>query len=217
MLSRTSIIVLAAVAALVAIGGVTLWWLWGGDGPRPAHYRAESSTGLYKPIETRAADAEPLSLIEVFGQGTDRLSVAGEAGLARTALVRGETAVVDDCADVVWGSAVGDALESCSQVVKALYAGEDGRSAGQFLIFNMASSAGADTLVKALRDQGFVLREAAFDASRSWAQARALGHYVTVSWIGPVGEGTGRVDLTGELVALDGLGAVVRERVVSAG
>lgn len=97
------------------------------------------------------------------------------------------------------GSAL-DALDGCTQALRARYETEDGAVSGQFLIFNLADSAAADRLVAALGSGGFV-RPApgtpeGFDGSRSWAQARALGHYATVSWVAPVAEGAGWISPT---------------------
>ncbi|GII90376.1 hypothetical protein [Sinosporangium siamense] len=210
MLRRSSLVVLVTVVVLAAAGGVAFWLLSGGE-DRPGVYRGEFTTAIYAPISTRAADGKPLSLIEVFGEDTRRLAVAG----GRSPLRQGTSAVVDDCGDAVWGEGVEEVLDGCSQMLKAAYTSEDGKTAGEFFIFNMASAEGADLLVKAMHDRAFVRRETGFDASRSSAQARSMGHYVTVSWVGPVG-GTGRVDLAAEQVALDRLGQVVQARVVNA-
>ena len=47
------------------------------------------------------------------------------------------------------------------------------------------------------------------------AEARALGHYVGVSWVGAV-EGAAGGDLVEPLIALDGLSSVVQSRVLDA-
>ena len=69
--------------------------------------------------------------------------------------------------------------------------------------------------MKALSKDGFVRQAVPFDAEHSRAQARALGHYVTVAWAGPVRPGQTE-DLVSQLVALDGLGHIVQTRVVAA-
>lgn len=197
------IVVLAGVAGLGA-------FLWLGDAPAPraAVLRAEAGTAHYAPIATRALDPQPLTVAEMFP------GPSVSAGTTRLALRNTET--LADCAEAVWGSAE-DALGGCTQVLRARYETEDGAVSGQFLIFNLADSAAADRLVAALKGGGFV-RPApgtpdGFDGSRSWAQVRGLGHYVTVSWVAPVVPGS-KVDLTYPQVAVDGLGLVIQRRLV---
>ncbi|MEV4531410.1 hypothetical protein [Streptosporangium sp. NPDC049304] len=215
------IVVLAGVAGVGA-------FLWLGDEPAPraAVLRAEPGTAHYAPIATRDLDPQPLTVAEMFP------APSVSAGTTKLALKATET--LADCAEAVWGSAQ-DALGGCTQVLRARYETEDGTVSGQFLIFNLADSAAADRLVAALKGDGFV-RPApdtpdGFDGSRSWAQVRGLGHYVTVSWVAPVvrgsaarasvgesggggGGGGGRVDLTYPQVAMDGLGLVIQRRLV---
>ncbi|MGS2640353.1 hypothetical protein [Streptosporangium sp. G12] len=197
------IVVLAGVAGVGAF-----LWLGNEPAPRAAVLRAESGTAHYAPIATRALDPRPLTVAEMFpgpsvSAGTTRLALKSTEALA-------------DCAEAVWGSAE-DALGGCTQVLRARYETEDGTVSGQFLIFNLADSAAADRLVAALKAGGFV-RPApdtpdGFDGSRSWAQVRGLGHYVTVSWVAPVVPGS-KVDLTYPQVAMDGLGLVIQRRLV---
>ncbi|MEU0480816.1 hypothetical protein ABZ260_16700 [Streptosporangium sp. NPDC006013] len=197
------------VAVLVVVAGVAAFLLLGGrPDPRAAVLRAEPSTAHYAPIATRALDPQPLTVAEMFP------GPSVSAGTTRLALKATET--LADCAEAAWGSAL-DALDGCTQVLRARYETEDGEVSGQFLIFNLADSAAADRLVAALRSDGFV-RPApdtpeGFDGSRSWAQARALGHYATVSWVAPVVEG-GQVDLTYPQVAVDGLSLAIQRRLV---
>ncbi|MBB2912921.1 hypothetical protein FHS43_004216 [Streptosporangium becharense] len=201
---------IAGVAVLVVAAGAAAF-LWLGDGTadvRPAVFRAESSTAHYAPIATRALDPEPLTAAEMFPGAS---VTAGEVTLERK-----DTESLDDCAEAVWGAAA-DALAGCTQVLRARYATADGKVTGQFLIFNLADSAAADRLVAAFKGDGFV-RPApgtpeGFDAPRSWAQARALGHYVTVSWVGPAVSGT-KADLTYPQVAVDGVGLVIQRRLL---
>jgi len=207
----------AVVATVLAVagGGVGAWlWLRGEPGVTAAGYLGERSTAIYAPIATRARDARPLTQEEVLGPNTATLESGG------TVLVRRAASLSGDCAAVVWGAAA-DALSGCTQVLRAVYASRDGAVSGQFLMFNMPDSVAADALVAALepaRGLGFVRlapeQPESFDAARSWAQARALGHYVTLSWVGPVGDE--RPDLTGARVALDGLGLAVQRRVIEA-
>ncbi|MFJ2029489.1 hypothetical protein [Streptosporangium sp. NPDC087985] len=201
---------IAVVAVLlVAVAGAAFLWLWGGeDAPRPATFRSEPTTAHYAPIATRDADPEPLTVEEMFPTGS--VTSGG------TTLASKGTETLTDCAPAVWGSAE-DAVAGCTQVLRAHYATQDGRVSGQFLIFNLADSAAADRLVAALGNDGFVRpapgTPAGFDGSRSWAQARALGHYVTVSWVAPVG-GAGQVDLTYPQVAVDSLSLVIQRRLL---
>ncbi|MEU4403192.1 hypothetical protein AB0F88_01640 [Streptosporangium sp. NPDC023963] len=198
------IVVLAGVA-----GSGAFLWLGNEPAPRAAVLRAESGTAHYAPIATRVLDPRPLTVAEMFP------GPSVSAGTTRLALRNTET--LADCAEAVWGSA-GDALGGCTQVLRARYETGDGAVSGQFLIFNLADSAAADRLVAALKTGGFV-RPApdtpdGFDGSRSWAQVRGLGHYVTVSWVAPVVPGS-KVDLTYPQVAVDGLGLVIQRRLVS--
>ncbi|MET9069973.1 hypothetical protein [Streptosporangium sandarakinum] len=202
----------AAVAVpVVAAGAAAFLWLRGGDLPRPATLRSETTSAIYAPIATRAADPAPLTVGEVFPAGS---VAAGGATLARQG-----TETLTDCAAAVWGGAE-EAVAGCGQALRARYASADGRVFGQFVIFNLADAAAADRLVRAFsgpRDGGGGFVRLApeapdgFGAARSWAQVRALGHYVTVSWVGPVGGG-GRVDLTYPQVALDSLSLAVQRR-----
>ncbi|GAA2847218.1 hypothetical protein GCM10010517_04210 [Streptosporangium fragile] len=201
---------IAVVAVLVVVAGVAAFLWLGGDASaaRPATFRAEPSTAHYAPIATRALDPDPLTVAEMFPGASVS---AGEVTLGRKG-----TEALDDCAEVVWGSAQ-DALAGCTQVLRAHYATADGTVSGQFLIFNLADSAAADRLVAAFKGDGFV-RPApgtpeGFDGSRGWAQARALGHYVTLSWVGPAVPGA-KVDLTYPQVAVDGLGLVIQRRLL---
>ncbi|GAA4226415.1 hypothetical protein FHR32_005900 [Streptosporangium album] len=201
-------IAVAAVLVVVIAGAAFLLLGGDGDAPRPAAFRSEPTTAHYAPIATRAADPEPLTEAEMFP--------GGSVTSGQTTLASKETETITDCASVVWGSAE-DAVTGCTQVLRARYASPDDRVSGQFLIFNLADSAAADRLVTALRDGGFVRpapgTPAGFDASRSWAQARALGHYVTVSWVAPVGRAS-RVDLTYPQVAVDSLSLVIQRRLL---
>jgi len=187
------LVVSLSVAAVAALGvGV---WLWSGRAePRPAVVRAEPTSALYALVDSRRLDAAPLTAAEVFTSGTQRLG----------ALSRGEVEEFADCDDVLWGvSAPG-----CVQALRATYTG--GSLTGQFVILNLPDGRGADALVAALRRDGFVRQATPFDAARSRAEVRALGHYVTVSWV------AGGGDLVPPLIALDGLGRVVQDRVLAA-
>ncbi|GAA3154225.1 hypothetical protein GCM10010466_51480 [Planomonospora alba] len=197
-----------AAAAVLAAGGAASWWLLREpDGVRPATVRSELNTAHYDPIATRALDPEPLTAAEIFPG--DRVSSE------QAVLTGARPESLADCASAVWGSAEA-AVAGCTQALRAGYTSADGRTAGQFVIFNLPDSAAADRLVTALSRDGFVRPAAglpeAFDGARGWAQARALGHYVTVSWVAPVGGG--RVDLTHPQLAVDGLSLAIQRRLV---
>lgn len=196
MVSRRVLIPVAAVALSAAAVAAWAWWPSGGS-QRPATLRSEPTSALYALIDSRQRDAAPLTVAEVFAPATQRLG----------ALERVAAEELTDCAEALEGvSAAG-----CTQALRARYAGPSAE--GEFVIFNLPDGRSADALVGALAKDGFVRQTAAFDAARSWAQVRAMGHYVTVSWVGPVNEGT---DLTGPQVALDGLAKIVQTRVVNA-
>lgn len=212
--TRGRVAVVATVLVLVAGGAGAWWWLRDGTQATAGTYRMERSTAIYAPIANRKADPRPLTEQEILGPDTERLTAND------TVLVRRAASLSGDCAAAVWGSAA-DALAGCTQVLRAVYASEDGAISGQFLVFNMPDAKAADALVEALdpaAERGFVRvapeQPASFDATRSWAQARALGHFVTLTWVGPVGDE--RPDLTGAQLALDGLGRALHQRVIDA-
>lgn len=186
-------------AAVVLLAGGAAWLVTRGGPDRPATFRGEPTSALYSLIDSRGRDAAPLTAGEVFTGATQRL---GD-------LTRGATEELTDCGDALSGTEA----PGCTQALRATYTGPS--VAGQFVIFNLPDGRAADALVTALGKDGFVERAADFDATRSWAQARALGHYVTVSWVGPK-DATTKVDLTQPQVALDGLAKVVQARVVNA-
>jgi hypothetical protein len=208
-------IVVTAVTALVAGGGAAFLLTRGDDGPRPGTYRGERTSALYAPIATRALDPRPLTEGEVFGPRTASLSAAG------VTLVRRSVTVSAGCAAAVWGAGPQAAVAGCTQALRAVYSTAAGDVSGQFQIFNLPDGRAADALVTALNHDGSGFarlapgQPKAFDAVRSWAQVRALGHYVTLSWVGPVGDE--RPDLTGAQLALDGLSRALQTRVVEAG
>jgi hypothetical protein len=126
-------------------------------------------------------------------------------------LTRGAVTEAADCGGAVWGSAP---VAGCSQVLRAVYS-SPGLS-GQFLIFNLPDGAAADALAAAFQKDAFVrLAPGQPAVDGGWAQVRALGHFVTVSWIAPVGDA--KPDLTAGLLALDSAGRFVQDRVLQAG
>ncbi|GAA2384899.1 hypothetical protein GCM10010404_47030 [Nonomuraea africana] len=193
------------LAALVAVAAVAVFVFTREEGPRAAVFAGEPTSAQYAVIDTSALDPRPLTEAEVFGPSTVELAAGG------VTMTRDTVAVLADCAEAVWGvEAAG-----CTQALRASYSSADRTVAGQFLIFNLTDGRAADALVSELGAHGFVRQAGAFDASRSRAQARALGHFVTVSWVGPVGQGT--ADLAYPQIALDGLGrSVVSARVIAA-
>jgi hypothetical protein len=165
--------------------------------PRPAAFHGEPTSAFYAAVDSRQADGTPLTAQEVFTPETETLG-----GLRRTS-----TEEHADCDEVLWGVSA----DGCTQALRAVYEGNG--QVGQFVIFNLADGRAADALVAGLGKDGFVRQDAAFDPARSRAQARAMGHYVTVSWAG----GTASADdLVSALVALDGLGRVVQNRILAA-
>ncbi|MFG1701932.1 hypothetical protein ACFLIM_01940 [Nonomuraea sp. M3C6] len=194
MSRRVVIPVVIANVMIIAVAG----WLWlRRDDPRPASFHAEPTSAFYAAIDARQNDAAPLTIQEVFTPATQTL------GTMRLDATQQFT----DCDEVLWGtSAMG-----CTQALQATYKG--GSMAGQFVIFNLTDGRAADALVSALGKDGFVRQSILFDAAGSRAQARAMGHYVTVSWAGGPAPAQ---DLVAALVALDGLGRVVQGRIVAA-
>lgn len=196
MRSRRVVVVAGVAVGVLAVA--VAGWLWlRPEEPRPAAFRGEPTSAFYAAVDSRQADAAPLTAQEVFTAETQTLG----------ALRRVSTQEHDDCDEVLWGASA----SGCTQVLSAAYEGDG--LAGQFAIFNLPDGRAADALVAALGKDGFVRQDAAFDAAHSRAQARAMGHYVTVSWAG----GTVSADgLVTALVALDGLGRVVQNRILAA-
>ncbi|MGW6503673.1 hypothetical protein [Nonomuraea angiospora] len=194
MSRRVVIPLVVALVAVVAVAG----WLWlRREAPKPASFHAERTSAFYSAIDSRQNDAAPLTLNEVFTPAAQTLG----------AMRLDATQQFSDCDEVLWGvSSTG-----CTQALQATYKG--GAVAGQFVIFNLSDGRAADALVSALGKDGFVRQGIAFEATGSRAQARAMGHYVTVSWTG--GSAPAQ-DLVAALVALDGLGRVVQGRIVAA-
>ncbi|MEV0820464.1 hypothetical protein [Nonomuraea rubra] len=190
-------LLIAAVIVVVAAVSVGGWWWVGREQPRPATFHAEPTSAFYSAIDTRRNDAAPLTLQEVFTAAGKTL---GKMSLAATR-------EFTDCDEVLWGATA----PGCTQALQATYQG--GSMAGQFVIFNLGDGRTADALVAALRKDGFVRQDIAFEAAGSRAQARAMGHYVTVSWVGGTASAQ---DLLTALIALDGLGRVVQGRVIAA-
>ncbi|TDC82368.1 hypothetical protein E1292_50315 [Nonomuraea deserti] len=178
----------------LAVGG---WWWLRRDEPRPSAFHAEPTSAFYAAIDDRKNDAAPLTPQEVF---TSAVKTVGDMRLE-------STQQFTDCDDVLWGASA----SGCTQALQGAYKGD--LAAGQFVIFNMSDGRAADALVSALGEDGFVRQGIAFEAAGSRAQARAMGHYVTVSWVG--GSAPAQ-ELLAALVALDGLGRVVQDRVVAA-
>jgi hypothetical protein len=195
---QVRVVIPVGVAAL-AVAGVAGWLWFGRTQPRPSTFQGEPTSAMYSLIDTRQSDAAPLTVNEVFAPDTATLG----------SLRRESAEQLTDCADVL----VGASAPGCTQVLRATYAG--GTAAGEFVIFNLADGRAANALVAALSKDGFVRQAVPFDPAHSRAQARALGHYVTVAWAGPVQPGA-TADLMPDLLALDQLGHVIQKRVIAA-
>ncbi|MGN9780237.1 hypothetical protein ACTMTF_02330 [Nonomuraea sp. ZG12] len=196
-MARRLTVSLVAAALAVAVGGAWLWF--GRDLPRPAALRAEPTSALYALVDSRQADAAPVTVAEIFTPGTQTLG-----DLTREAVEE-----LVDCDDALWGASA----PGCTQALRATYRGSS--VAGQFVIFNLPDGRTADALVAALRADGFVRQATPFDPARSRAEVRALGHYVTVSWLGATTAARG-TDLVRPLIALDALGNAIQARVLAA-
>ncbi|HEX2317114.1 MAG TPA: hypothetical protein VHJ17_25435 [Thermomonospora sp.] len=127
------------------------------SGRSPASYSSSPTTGAYAGIAQRGADARPLTEGESFPSSARTLTVT-EAG-ARLRLVghRLDT----DCANAVWGVALGEELRrgGCTQALRGMYADARKGLALSVTVLNLNSSADADRLVAALgngRGGGFV-------------------------------------------------------------
>jgi len=194
MSQRVVISVVIANVIVIAVVG----WLWlRRDDPRPAAFHGESTSAFYAAIDTRQNDTAPLTVQEVFTPATQTL------GTMRL----DSTQEFTDCEEALWGASA----TGCTQALQGTYRGDT--MAGQFVIFNLSDGRAADALVAALGKDGFVRQGIMFDAAGSRAQARAMGHYVTVSWVGGPAPAQQQV---AALVALDGLGRVVQGRIVAA-
>lgn len=191
---RRTVVISMAVVVLVA-AAATMWWLSREIRPRPAAFRGEPTSALYAPIDTRVRDARPLTLNELFSAAT------------LDGFTRRETAEFTDCAEALDGVTA----SGCTQALRAVYG--DASAAGQFVVFNLPDGRAADELVAALAHGGFLRQAVSFDVTRSRAQARALGHFVTVSWVGPVDDDP---DLGRAHVVLDGLAKGLQPRVLAA-
>ncbi|GII86322.1 hypothetical protein Ssi03_43120 [Sphaerisporangium siamense] len=210
-------LIVAAVAGVLAAAGAVLFVVTRPEtGPSPAYFRGEGTSALYAPIATRRQDPGPLTEQEVFGQAA-RLVEQG------VTMERREAALSADCAEALWGSGVKAAAAGCAGVARASFAGAGGAVSGQYAVFDMPDGAAADRLVAALdpRRGGGFLRTApgqppSFDAGHSRAAVRALGHFVVVNWVGPVGDERG-ADLTLPQLALERIGAFAQRRVLAAG
>jgi hypothetical protein len=177
---------------------------------------AEGNAGANTPAAEGNAGTGTAMAEGSVGADTSTTTGAESLVVSPVTLTIQGTEALTDCVQAVWGSAE-DAVAGCTQVLRAHYATPDGQISGQFLIFNLADSTAADKLVAAFGSGGFVRlapgMPAGFDGSHSWAQARALGHYVTLSWVGPAVPGS-QVDLTASQVAVDGLSLVIQRRLV---
>ncbi|TKK86070.1 hypothetical protein FDA94_22880 [Herbidospora galbida] len=173
---------------------------------RPAAYRAWPSLKQFAPIADRAADAKPLTVEEVF---TTKTLKAG-----KITLKLGERQLDADCARVVWGEALTEALATagCTQAARAQFVSADGRYVAQYALLNLESVTAADELVRQISNLyrgGWLLPlPSAQPALTGFTEAsgHAMGHYLGLVWIGRAdGE---RPEDTDDMVTL---GLAVRE------
>jgi hypothetical protein len=175
------------------------------SGSSPSSYSSSPSTDAYAGIDQRGEDGNLITEAEAFPSSARSLTVR-EAG-SRLKLVGRR--LDGDCAQAVWGRAVGDELRrgGCLQAVRGMYADTARGYALSVTIFNLASSADADRFVEALgrvRGGGFVrpLSDTAggvtvspaasatagtgslegFGQGFSMARGLAMGHYAVISW-----------------------------------
>ncbi|MFC4532894.1 hypothetical protein [Sphaerisporangium dianthi] len=209
------LITVAVAGALAGVGALVFFVTRPETGPAPGKVRAERTSALYAPIASRRDDPRPLSEAEVFGPAA---TTSSSGAIMR----RRQVTVSSDCSQALWGSGPTAAAAGCAQVVRASFASADGGVSGQYAVFDMPDGGSADRLVDALgarAGEGFLRlapgQPASFDAGHSRAEVRALGHFVVVNWVGPVGD-EGRADLTLPQVALEALGGFVQRRVLAA-
>ncbi|WP_289009727.1 hypothetical protein [uncultured Thermomonospora sp.] len=175
-LPRSKVLLAAAGALAVVAAVVVVTILVGGDenasgpaGPRssvgrpagsgsaPSSYSSSPSSSVYEGIDRREEDSEPLTEQEAFPAAARSLTVA--AARSRLRLVGAR--VDGDCAEAVWGAALGEELRrgGCTQAVRGMYADTRRGYALSVTIFNLATSADADRLVEALgRGRGGFVR-----------------------------------------------------------
>jgi hypothetical protein len=150
------------------------------QGIAPSSYSDSPSTAVFKAIEERSADPDPLTLGEAFPK--EARSLPGPGG-------KGELSLRDkrldtDCAQAVWGAGVGGLLRAggCAQVVRGIYS--DTRYAVTVGVFNLAGVEDANRLAAAFGDGGgFVRPLGDFGRGFSMARGLAMGHYVVVGWV----------------------------------
>ncbi|MFD0904025.1 hypothetical protein, partial [Actinomadura sediminis] len=158
-------------------------------GLSPTSYSSSPSSDAYAGIETRQADATPLTLEEAFPKDARSVPVPG----TEVELELAEKKLDGDCAAAVWGASVAADLRrgGCSQAVRGLYADADGGYGMAVAVFNLASAADADRFVATLgevRGGGFVRPlpaegpAAEFGSGFGMARGLAQGHFAVVSW-----------------------------------
>ncbi|WP_106245744.1 hypothetical protein [Allonocardiopsis opalescens] len=155
-------------------------------GLRPEVYYDQAQLPLFDPIADREADAEPLTVDEVFGSDTEELAFEDYRLRLR------DSRLDDDCAAAVWGSRLVQALADadCSQAVRGVYTDEDNGYVGQFTLFNLADTGAAESVLEPLdpgNAMGFVRPLSgevdAFRTGYSQASTQVMGHYVAVFWV----------------------------------
>lgn len=130
--------VLGAIV-LVAVCGVTGWFIVHDEMEGPAETRTNSSAAPKRDITSRAADAIPLTEAEVFPK-KEIVAVANEPPYVVV-----KTQVVGDC-KVAATEALGDMLveKGCNQVVRATMKSPNGQYIITAGLFNLLDQAGAE-------------------------------------------------------------------------
>ncbi|WP_459799153.1 hypothetical protein [Herbidospora sp. RD11066] len=182
------------VVALPVLLAVVLTACAGGDddGHRPGTVRAEVSSAIYAPIARQQVDAAPLTEQEVFPAAT------------LGAMKKESVTVSADCA-----AAVGTGVDGCTQVVRALFRGPE--LVGQVAVFNLADVAASDAFVNRFKEELFLTPLASENGGT--AMVRAMGHFVSVSWVSA--DGDARPDLAEPLAALDLASRFVQARILA--
>ncbi|REE99762.1 hypothetical protein [Thermomonospora umbrina] len=177
------------------------------SGRSPASYSSSPTTGAYAGIARRATDVKPLTEAESFPGSGEAIAVTEAKATLRLVDHRLDA----DCANAVWGAALGDELRrgGCTQALRGMYADARRGFALSVTILNLNTSADADRLVEALgngRGGGFIrpltdrvatprstsrtssgasptaLPLERFGEGFSMARGLAMGHYAVIAW-----------------------------------
>lgn len=196
-----------AVLALVLIAVVVVVSMSGGEddaaagkptspmgrpadsGPAPSSYSNSPSTDAYAAIDRRRADPRPLTADETFPASARTLT----ATEAKAKLTLQAKRLDGDCAQAIWGAAVGDELRrgGCTQALRGVYSDQKKGYALSVTVLNLAGVEDANRAVDALgrgRGGGFVRPLSAkaplnrFGQGFSMARGLAMGHYAVIAW-----------------------------------